>query len=163
MIQKLGEYKHHLSSIFTKDEKICRLLLGENDNEDMTNPSSELENYILPHLYVEPAAPAQKSFLCFETYMTKATPAVKTIKIVIQAVCHKDILSYDQKPSGYYGTRYDVLSQYAEELLCPEDKEARQNIIKQFGIGGLELQEIDVFSTDNYVGRTMTFLIPTFR
>ena len=163
MLKELGQYKEKLSSIFHTDDKICRLLLGENYEDEDYDIDKELEKYIVPHLYIDKTITDTKSYIMFETYSTRTNPSIKGMKIVVQVICHKDISKYKEKPKGYYGLRYDVLSQYVEELLCPQDKELTKKRIKQFGIGSLELQPVDLFLTDKYIGRTLTFNVPDFR
>lgn len=168
MLKELGQYKNHLYSIFVNDENTRRLLLGENyagniSDLDDADLSAALEKQVLPHLYMEQTVSDVNSYLFFETYISSANSNIKNMKIVVQAVCHKDITAYPEKSEGYYGLRYDVLSQYVEELLCPTGKELKRQRMKQFGIGGLELQNVDLFSKDYYIGHTLTFQVPTFR
>lgn len=163
MLKELGEYKNLLSSIFINDSKICKLLLGENYEEEIEDLDAELDKYIIPHLYVPDIITETKSYIMFETYVSNVSPTTKMMKIVIEAICHKDIVRYKEKPKGYYGLRYDVLSQYIEELLCPTGDEEKKKIIKKFGIGGLEMKPDNIFLTTDFIGRTLTFCVPTFK
>lgn len=163
MLKELGEYKNRLRSIFVNDDKICRLLLGDDYENAGYDLDEELDKYIIPHPFIPQTVMETKSFIMYETYMPKAYGQIKTMKIVVQAICHKDIVEYKEKPKGYPGLRYDVLAQYIEELLCPEDKTEKLNIIKKFGIGSMELEPVDIFLTDSFIGRTLTFTVPDFR
>lgn len=163
MLKELGEYKNSLRSIFANDDKICRLLFGEFFKNMECNFDDEFDKYVVQHLYIKDTIKETKSYIMFDTYCPDTYGQTKNMKIVIQAICHKDIVKYDDKPDGYPGLRYDVLAQYIEELLCPADKQARNVIIKKFGIGSLELKSVDVFLTDKFIGRTLTFSVPDFR
>ena len=163
MLKELGDYKNRLRSILVNDDKICRLLLGDSYEDSDYDLDKELDKYIIPHTYVPNTILEAKSFILYETYIPKLSGQIKTMQIVIQAICHKDIVTYDDKPKGYPGLRYDVLAQFIEELLCPEDKHDQNIIIKKFGIGSLELKGVDVFLTDKFIGRTLTFSVPDFR
>ena len=145
------------------DHKICRLLLGDDYENSDIDMSKELDKYILPHLFIPETIMEQKTYIMLETYCKGTYGQTKTMQIIIQAICHKDISEYKEKPKDYYGLRYDVLAQYIEELLCPDNKEERNKIIKKFGIGSLELKDVDIFLTDKYIGRTLTFSVPDFR
>ena len=163
MLKELGKYKDRLYSVLAGDNKICGLLLGENYKNEIDDIDAKLEKYIFPHLYAEPTITDSDSYIFFETYIPKANSNIKTMKIIIQAVCHKNIARYKEKQNGYYGPRYDVLAQYIEEILCPDNKELIKKRIKQFGIGRLELQNVDIFLTTDFVGRILTFITPDFR
>ncbi|MBO5484375.1 MAG: hypothetical protein J5979_04100 [Lachnospiraceae bacterium] len=163
MLKELGKYKDTLSSIFAEDNNICSLLLGQNYENEVEDKNKELKKYILPHLFMENRLTENKSYLLMETYVLKSNASIKEMKMVIQAICHKDIITYEEKPAAYYGLRYDVLSQYIEELLCPNDKERIKERVKQFGIGRLELQNVDSFLSNYYIGHTLTFTVPAFR
>ncbi len=163
MLKELGKYKDCLYSILANDKNICQLLLGKDYANKFDDLDMELEQYILPHLYTEPVVTDTQSYIFFETYMPRASPTIKTMKISVQAVCHKNIARYTEKPQNYYGLRYDILSQYIEELLCPSDKETIKKRIKQFGIGRFELQSVDLILSNDFVGRNMTFIVPDFR
>lgn len=163
MLKELGQYKDKLSSILIGDEYIPRLLLED---------ASGLSNDMI-------AAKARKNIwstsLCgtgrigagllyfLETDVAKTTPSTKTIKIVIQPVCHKDILTVQNGPAVYYGTRYDMLAERIDELLCPADKLPARQRQKEFGIGLPELQSVETFTSGLWIGRKMTYLVPDFR
>ncbi len=163
MLKELGKYKDYLYSIFTGNDKICGLLLGKNYQINFDNIDLELKKYILPHLYIESTVTETQSYIFFEIHMPRASPSIKTMKIEIQALCHKNIAEYHNKPKGYYGLRYDILSQYIEELMCPKDKQLIIQRIKQFGIGRFELISVDLFMSNNFVGHNLTFTVPAFR
>lgn len=163
MLKELGDYKNRLRSIFVNDDKICKLLLGQDYENAEYDLDDELDKYIIPHPYISDTITTQNSYIMFETYMPKSYGKIKTMKIVIQAICHKDIVEYKEKPVGYPGLRYDVLAEFIEELLCPEDENERKKIIKKFGIGTLELEPVDIFLTNDFIGRTLTFTVPDFR
>lgn len=163
MLKEIGEYKDRLSSIFVTSDKICTLLLGEDYENKIDDLDNELGKYIIPHLYVPETVTEQHSYIMFETYVPNLSSTIKTMKIVIEAICHKGVTKYKEKPKGYYGPRYDVLAQYIEELLCPNDEITKKNIIKKFGIGGLEMKPDNIFLTNDFIGRTLTFMVPDFR
>lgn len=163
MLKELGDYKNRLRSIFVNSDNICKLLLGKDYENAEYDLDDELDKYIIPHLYVPDIITTQNSYIMFDTFMPRSHGKIKTMKIAIQAICHKDIVKYEKKPKGYPGLRYDVLAQFIEELLCPKDEEANKSIIKKFGIGSMELELVDVFLDKNFIGRTLTFTVPDFR
>lgn len=163
MLKQLGQYKNHLYAILANDDRICKLLLGEDYNNAGNDIHSALAKYMVPHPYVKPDIIEPVSYIFFETQVPKANAAIKNVNLIVQAICHTTILSYAEKPENVDGLRYDILSQYIEELLCPKSKDLVQNRIRQFGIGGFELQSTEPFFQDQFIGHTLTFTVPTFR
>ncbi|WP_418746179.1 hypothetical protein [Frisingicoccus sp.] len=163
MLKELGKYKDKLSSILIGDEYIPRLLLEDASGLSNDMIAAKARKNICPHLYVEPAASEPDCYIFLETDVAKTTPSTKTIKIVIQPVCHKDILTVQNGPAVYYGTRYDMLAERIDELLCPADKLPARQRQKEFGIGLPELQSVETFTSGLWIGRKMTYLVPDFR
>ena len=59
---------------------------------------------------------------------------------------------------GYYGNRADILSQMIENcLICDED------VAREFGIGNLKLDSVEIFNGRTLYGCQMTFSVPNFR
>ena len=157
MLKEIGKYKETLQSLLKNDDKVCRLLLGDNyENEDY-DLDEELEKYLLPHLYVPGTINEKRSYVLFEASMPKAGHSIKTMRVTVQAICHKDIIKY-KKPKGYFGYRYDVLSQYIEELLCEDEDNGRK-----FGIGIPLSGNVGDFLTNDYIGHVITFEMKDFR
>lgn len=163
MLKELGDYKNRLWSLFVNNDNICKLIFGQNYIDEVDDLDTESDKYMIPHLYVPDTITQTKSYIMYETYCKGTNGQTKTMQIVIQAICHKDIVKYVEKPSGYSGLRYDVLAEFIEEILCPEDRAKKNEIIKKFGIGGFELKSADIFLTKDFIGRTLTFIVPDFR
>lgn len=163
MLKELGQYKLRLYSILANDEIIKKLLMGDDYENTVEDIDTELDKHIIQHLYVEGTITETQSYVMFDTLVTKTHSSTKSMKIIIQTLCHKDIVKYKEKPQGYFGYRYDVLAQRIEELLCPEDKEKQAEIIEKFGIGNLSLLDVSVDVSNKYIGRTLTFVTPDFR
>ena len=163
MLKELGKYKDNLGSILLGDEYILHFLLGDTSGKSDEAIAAEAQKHIQPHLYMEPTEAEPACYIFLETAVTKTTSTMKTMKIVIQPVCHKDILTVQNSSAGYYGTRYDLLAERIEELLYPSDKTLLRQRQKEFGIGLPELQSVETFTGGLWIGRTMTYLVPDFR
>lgn len=163
MIKELGDYKNRLHSIFVNDDEICRLLLGEDYENADYDLDNELDKYIIPHLYVNETITETKSYILYETNLLNVGSSIKEMGVIIQVVCHKNIVKYPEKPQNYPGLRYDVLAEYIEELLCPTSSQDKERVIKKFGIGSFEMRPPELFLTDKYIGRILTFTTPDFR
>jgi len=158
MLKELGKYKVIFRSLLKNSDTVCKLILGENYEDGGYDLDTELEKYLIPHLYIPDTIKETQSYVLFDSGMYKGGSSIKTIRLTVQAFCHKKIIEYPQIPKGYYGYRYDVLAQCVEELLF-EDKDNG----RKFGIGIPELVSVSAFLTNDYVGHVLTFDIKAFR
>lgn len=163
MLKELGNYKNRLGSLFVNNDNICKLLLGQNYESEFDDLDAELDKYVIPHLYIPGTITETKAYIMYDVEVNKTYGHTKEMKITIECICHKDITKYREKPTGYPGLRYDVLAEFIEEVLCPDDENANNQIIKKFGIGSLDLQNVKLFLTDKFIGRVLIFTVPDFR
>lgn len=59
---------------------------------------------------------------------------------------------------GYYGNRTDILAQLVEDTLINDEK-----IVREFGIGDLALENVDIYNATRFYGRILTFKTKDFR
>ncbi|POO87872.1 hypothetical protein [Clostridium sp. 3-3] len=158
MLKELGKYKLIFLSLLKNSDTICKLVLGEDYEDGDYDLDKELEKYLIPHLFVPDTIKETQSYALFDVGMYRGGSSIKTMRLIVQTFCHKKIISYPEKPKGYYGYRYDVLAQCVEELLY-EDKDNG----RKFGIGIPELVSVNGFLINDYVGHVLTFDIKAFR
>ena len=72
-------------------------------------------------------------------------------------ITHADLLDNYFK-EGYYGNRIDILVEMVENALI-NDEEVSRN----FGIGELSLDSVDIYNSKRFYGRIMIFDVPNFR
>ena len=162
MLKELGKYKEQLLSLFKGDENIRRLLLSETTSADTGTTGTELDTYIVPHLYVKPSEPLSGCYLYFDTAVSRWEGTVKTMQITLQTICSSDRLTLTEDIPDTYGLRYDILADYVSSALCPAQKEEARNRLKQFGIGISSLQKTEHFTEDNMFGHTLIYTLPAF-
>lgn len=157
MLKELGKYKLTFLSLLKNSDTICKLILGQDYEDADYDLDTELEKYLIPHLYVPETIKETQSYVLFDVGMYRGGSTIKTMRLTVQAFCHKMIIPYKEKPKGYYGYRYDVLAQCIEELLFNNDNG------RKFGIGIPELVSVNSFLLNDYVGHVLTFDIKEFR
>jgi len=157
MLKELGKYKLIFRSLLKNSDIVCKLILGENYEDGGYDLGTELEKYLIPHLYVPDTINETQSYVLFDCGMYRGGSSIKTMRLTIQTFCHKKIIEYPQTPKGYYGYRYDVLAQCIEELMFNKDNG------RKFGIGIPELVSVNTFLLNDYVGHVLTFDIKEFR
>ena len=155
--EERGLFKVNINNALFQSENIRELLLG-----DKSNISNKSELYKLfkaqvhSHLFVDDIITETKSFIYYDVIFPRIHAQIKTCQVLLYAISHRDILDTYSRP-GYYGNRSDILSQMIEETLLDED------VCKEFGIGELTLDSMEIYNSNKFYGCIMTFSVPNFR
>ncbi len=153
-LKELGEYKTRVQNALINSEKIRKLILGSTDKP--TKVIKEFRKHVNSHLFIDDKIQETDTYIFFDIFMPMLRPQVKNVKILIYAICHRDILE-DYTEDGYYGNRADILAELIEETLLDP------TIVKEYGIGDLSLDSIDIYNASSFYGRIMAFSVPNFR
>ena len=155
-IKERGLYKENIKSILFRNENVMRVLFDDYDNLNAKQRMIAFKNNVKSHLFIDDTLEDKESFIFFDVVIPNLAPQIKTCKIVLFTICHRELLD-DYYFDGYYGNRADILSEVVEEALCNPDN------AKQFGIGELTLEGVDIYNTDNYYGVNLIFKAECFR
>jgi len=157
MIKELGSYKQKIISLLYDSELIKHSLLGNlyigKTDEQV---ESMLASQIFNRLYIDGFVSEPKCYIFVETIIPRLHTNVKDCKVMIQVLCHKQIMNYSK--SGYIGTRVDIVCEQIEEILIQNKINANK-----FGIGEIVLTGVDVMGDVNYYGRKLELTVPNFR
>lgn len=151
-----GIYKTRISNALLKSDNIKDIILGDTSDLKPREILSEFKNHVNSHLFIDDTIKDTSTYIFFDVIMPKMRPQTKNIKIIMYAICHRDILENYSK-EGYYGNRSDILSEMIEEILLDD------NIVKEFGIGDLELDNVDIYNSKTFYGCIMSFNVNNFR
>lgn len=151
-----GEYKTRILNALLKSDNIKDLMFGDKNDLTPKELFSEFRNHINSHLFVDDTIKDTSTYIFFDVIMPRMRPQVKSIQVLMYAICHRDILENYSK-EGYYGNRADILSEMIEEVLIDE------SIVKEFGIGDLELDNVDIYNSTTFYGCIMSFSVHNFR
>ena len=151
-----GEYKTRIQNALLKSENIKEVILGDTSGMPTKEILSEFKNHVNSHLFIDDTIKDTSTYIFFDVIMPRMRPQVKSIQVLMYALCHRDILENYIK-EGYYGNRADILSEMIEETLLDED------IVKEFGIGDLELDNVDIYNSNTFYGCIMSFSVHNFR
>lgn len=153
--KKRGEFKQVIKSILFLSEDIKKVLF---DGECLT-PAQVKQKFgqcVKSHLFIDDTLSDKGTYIFFDVVVPEIAKQTMECKIIMYVVCHRDILD-DFSLDGYYGNRTDILSQAVEnELLNTEN-------VKNFGIGDLLLDSVDIYNSTNYYGVQMIFSTDCFR
>jgi len=151
-----GKYKTRILNALLKSDNLKELILGDTSGLSKKEILTEFQNHVHSHLFIDDTIIDTSSYIFFDVIMPRMRPQTKNVQILMYAICHRDILDNYVK-ENYYGNRADVLSEMIEEILLDED------IVKEFGIGDLELDNVDIYNSTTFYGCIMSFSVPNFR
>lgn len=153
MIKDRGQFKSNIKKCLYKNENLRQFLF---DGENINVTPHLFSERVKSHLFLDDILTDKKSYIFFDVICPQFTAQIKEIKIVMYVICHRDILDDYTQKDGYYGNRADVLSQAVEEALITDSA-------KEFGIGDLQLEGVDLYNGKDYYGTQLIFNVPTFR
>lgn len=153
MIKDRGQFKSNVKKCLYKNETLRQFLF---DGENTTITPRLFSERVKSHLFVDEILTEKKSYIFFDVVCPQFSTHIKEMKIVMYVICHRAILDDYTQREGYYGNRADAISQCVEEALITENA-------KEFGIGDLKLEGVDIYNGKNYYGTSMVFDVPAFR
>lgn len=152
-----GVYKEKIKQALFSNKDICKMLLGDTSDITTGHKAKLFNEYVKSHLFIDGALDKQGTYIFFDVLVKNVSPQIQNCKVVLYAICHRDILE-DYYKEGYYGNRADVLSQMVEDCLVCNEK-----VASSFGIGKITLDSIDIYNSNDYYGCVMTLSAPEFR
>lgn len=155
-IKELGKYKTNISNALLQSDGIRDLIFDGTDSIKPAGLLTEFKNHVKSHLFIDDTIKDTTTYIFFDVTLPRMRPQVKNIQIFIYAICHRDILENYTK-EGYFGNRTDILSEMIEETLL------NKKIAKEFGIGDLELDNVDIYNSTTFYGRILSFSVNNFR
>jgi len=156
-IKARGKYKRKLNAALINYEPIKTLLLGDIKDKSAKEIRNLFKKHVKSHLYIDDTVTEQDSYIFYDVIIPKIHNSTKECKIMVYALCHKDIIdNYEQ--DGYYGNRVDILSEMIEDCLIYNEK-----ISRDFGIGEITLDGMDVFRSNTLYGYILKFVVEDFR
>lgn len=160
--REMGEWKIRIGNALMNSDGIMELLTGKDPSTlSKKERVAEFKKYVSSHLFINDPSMGSvleetDSRIFYDIRFLKLRPQIKDCSVILYALCHRDILE-TYEGDDYVGNRADVLAQMIEEALLDEE------IVKKFGIGDLELDNVDIYNTTTMYGHIMTFSVPNFR
>ena len=152
-----GKFKQMIHSALYLNANIIELLLGDTTSMSNSQKRELFKEHVKSHLFIDDTITETGSFIFYDVVFPVLHPHTKTCKIVMYAICHRDILEGYVK-DGYYGDRSDILSQMIEDTLINDE-----DFSNKFGIGELTLDSLDVYNATRFYGTKLIFSVPSFR
>lgn len=153
MIKDRGQFKSNIKKCLYKNENLRQLLF---DDENINVTPLLFSERVKSHLFLDDILTEKKSYIFFDVVCPQFSAQIKDMKIVMYVICHRDILDEYPQREGYYGNRADALSQAVEKALITDSA-------KEFGIGDLQLESVDLYNGKEYYGTQLIFDVSTIR
>lgn len=157
-IRQLGTYKSAITEALYKDPEIVELLLGDVSGKTKPAIRAEFKDHVKSHLFIEDTVENTWSYIFYDVYLPELHYRLKNVAIKLVCLCHRDILETYDSPVDengepkYPGNRVDALAQMVEQRLVDDPE-----ISKEFGIGRLKLDSVQVFNGVHFYGLILDF------
>lgn len=154
-----GLFKDEIHSALYKNNDIVELVLGDNlkDCKSASDKRNLFKKHVKSHLFIDDTIEDTDTYIFYDVLMPHLGENLKECKVVLYAICHRDILDNYTK-EGYPGNRADILSQMIEDCLVND-----YDVANSFGIGGLSLDSVGIYNSKRFYGCIMNFSVPNFR
>ena len=151
---ELGKFKTRINNALLKDENIQEILTGTTG--DSREQFEKTKKQIHSHLFIDDTIKDTSTYIFYDVTMPDLRSQIKDIKVYMYAICHRDILENYSK-EDYWGNRTDILAEMIEDAIL------NPTVLREFGIGELVLDNIDIYNSTEFYGRILVFTVPNFR
>jgi len=151
---ELGKFKTRINNALLKDENIQEILTGATG--DSREQFEKTKKQIHSHLFIDDTIKDTGTYIFYDVFMPELRSQIKDIKVIMYAICHRDILENYSK-ENYWGNRTDILAEMIEDAIL------NPTVLREFGIGELVLVNIDIYNSTEFYGRILVFTVPNFR
>ena len=151
-----GTYKTRITNALLQSDNIKDIILGDTEGMSEIEKINKFKSHVNSHLFIDDTIKDTATYIFFDVIMSSMRSQTKNIEVLVYAICHRDILENYQK-EGFYGNRADILSEMIEDTLLDE------KIVKEFGIGDLTLDNVEIYNSTIFYGCIMTFSVYNFR
>lgn len=152
-----GKFKKIIHAALYKNTDLRDLLLGDTSGKSAKVIRDEFKAHVKSHLFIEDTLKDEASYVFYDVRIPNIHTHVKNCIIIMYAICHRNILE-DYEKEGYYGDRSDIMAQMIEDSLINNWDTANE-----FGIGALNMIDVDIYNSTRFYGSVLTFEIPNFR
>jgi len=152
-----GKFKRIIHSALYKNDDIKELLLGDTSGMSASEVQKLFKEHVKSHLFIDDTITTTSTFIFYDVRMPRLHTNTKDCVVLMYLICHRTILE-DYSKDGYYGDRIDILSQMVEDAIINDS-----DVSKQFGIGEITLDSIDIYNAVRFYGCILTFSVPAFR
>lgn len=155
-IRERGLYKSNIKKTLFKNDDVMSILFDDFADMDVAQRKASFDEHCKSHLFIDDTLSDKGVYIFFDCDYPQIYAQTKKCRIILYAIVHRDLLD-DYRKENYFGNRADCLSQAIESALL------NPVAAKEFGIGDLSLESIDIYNSKEYYGSIMLFETDCFR
>jgi hypothetical protein len=157
-IKDRGLFKINIKKLLFTSDDVMKILLADTEDTNMGTAQRKqlFDDHVKSHLFIDDTLSDKGAYIFFDCDIPAFYAQTKKCRIVVYCVCSRDLLD-DFKMEGFVGNRADCLSQAIEAALLNPVAE------KEFGIGDLTLEGVDIYNSKEHYGTIMVFETECFR
>ena len=152
-----GKFKEYIQTALYKSENVKSIILDNTDGMTPSQIREEFKNHVKSHLFIDDTMERTGSFIFYDVRMPSLRENIKKCEVVMYVISHEDTLD-NYHNEQFPGNRADALSQMVEDCLINDEETARE-----FGIGDIELTNVDIYVSKRFYGCIMRFVAYNFR
>jgi len=155
--EELGLFKEIIHSALYKNDDLRELIVGNTNGMNGSKIRNLFKEHVKSHLFIDDTIEETATFIFYDVIFPVIHENVKTCRVLMYAISHRDLID-DYTKEGYHGNLTDILSQMIENAIINDDY-----ICHEFGIGKMQLITNDIYNSQRFYGRILTFEVPNFR
>ena len=131
---ELGKFKTRINNALLRDENIQEILTGTTGQT--REQFEKTKKQIHSHLFIDDTIKDTSTYIFYDVTMPDLRSQIKDIKVYMYA---------------------DILAEMIEDAIL------NPTVLREFGIGELVLDNIDIYNSTEFYGRILVFTVPNFR
>lgn len=154
--KELGLFKETIHSVLYKSNDVREMIVGDLS----MSPSQQIKKFkehVKSHLFIDDTIEVAETFIFYDVIFPSIHENIKTCRVLMYVISHRDIIDNYTK-EGFHGNRSDILAQMIENAIINDP-----DVQLSFGIGRLNLISNDIYNSQRFYGRILTFEVPNFR
>ena len=155
-VTERGTYKQKVNAALFKSQAIRDMLIGDTTGMSASEIRDKFKYHVKSHLFIDDTIEETDTFIFYDVQSPRVGETIKTVKLYIYVVCHRDILD-ECEYEGYTGNRADILSEMICDVLINDE-----DVTRSFGIGKLQLDSVDIYNSKRFYGCVLQFDVPNF-
>lgn len=157
MTKERGHFKSLVKKALFLNNDVTNILFGEEfSNKSKAEQKRLFDDKVKSHLFLDEIIEGKDSYIFFDVIAPEVHKNTKRLMIILYAISHREILDDFTYGDDFYGNKSDMLGQAVEEALLDSSNS------KEFGIGDLNLLQVDLFNSKDFYGVKMVFDAVTF-
>lgn len=155
-LSERGAYKAKIHKALFNNKDLREMLIGDTSKISLTQQLELFNEAVQSHMFIDDTELKAGTYIYYDVQFPTIKHQIKTCELIMYAICNRTVVS-DSGSKTFNGDRIDRLTCLIEDCLLNDD------IIKEFGIGDLELESANIYNGQKFYGMCFDFVVPNFR